>query len=117
MAEEGRLLDRQVKAVTRELSRWRQAARALRRRVKQRQVSRKRARTVKHEHRMFVREPEQDIEEFEHALACVEDFHSRLEDGARAPVQNPHLIQEDGSRYSPRDLWSNIDFKVRQKIL
>ncbi|BDA46462.1 hypothetical protein COCOBI_08-5550 [Coccomyxa sp. Obi] len=76
MAEEGRLLDEQLEAAERELSQSKQATRALRHRVKQRQISRRRKRTMKHELRNFVREPEQEVEEFERALACVEDFHS-----------------------------------------
>ena len=115
LVQEGRLSGRKLKAAERELSRSGQLARARRWHVKQQQVSRNRARTVEHEHCVFVREPEEDIEEFKHDVARVEDFHKILEDGAHAHVKNLHFTLNDSFHEKHRDLLRDIDYKVRHK--
>ena len=99
---------RQVKAVERELSRSRQIARAQRWHVKQRQVSRKYARTVKHEHCLCVMETEQDIEGFEHAVARVDDFHKKLKI-ILARWENSHFTLNDSVRNNHTDLLRDFD--------
>ena len=103
---------RQVKAAERELSRSRRIARAQRWYVKQRQVSRKYARTVKHEHCVFVMETEQDSEGFEHAVARVDDFHKKLKI-ILARWENSHFTLNDSVRNNHTDLLRDFDYKVR----
>ncbi|CAL8462593.1 g2126 [Coccomyxa elongata] len=78
MAQGGKVLDRILKAAERELSRVKQAARALRRYMKQRQVSRERQRTMKHEVRPFVREHGHRIEEVERNPADAEKWQKMV---------------------------------------
>lgn len=108
MAQEGRsrlsrLLDRQLKAAEREVSRLRQAARALRRQVKQRQISRVRERTVKHELRVFVREPGHHVEDAEHNLAEYVKKLERLKFHVSLILSRPYDGWFD---------WRNITHKV-----
>ena len=113
LVQKGRLSGRPLKAAERKLSQSGQVARARRWHVKQEQVSRKCARTAKHEHCLFVRETEQNIEEFEHDLASVEDFHENLEDGAHAHVEQLHFTINDSFHKDHRDILRDIDYKVR----